>query len=384
MVTAPHAVVIGAGSTGSALVHDLALRGLRVTVLERAGVASGATGHNQAQLHSGARYAINDPESARECIQENWILRRIVPDVLELNDGMFVAMNEEQASYRQPFLEGCAACGIPTRELAIDDALRLEPLLNPHVLAAIQIPDGVFDPYRLCLSFLATACRNGASVRTFCEVTGLELVNRIVTFRSRAGQQAEKIQGDVIINAAGPWTGEVAALGGVRVPLEPSAGAMVTIDRRVCNMVINLLAPPGDGDIIVPQRQTSILGTTSRTVGDPDDIPVEAEQIAAILKVAGAMIPAVYQARQRGAMAAARPLLQVEGTSGRTASRRFACIDHAPEGAPGFFSVVGGKTTTARLMAEKVADQVCTFLGMEASCQTRDIPLLSYRKWLNP
>src|SRR5512142_3511271 len=91
-IEAPHAVVIGAGSTGSALAHDLALRGLRVTVVERAGAASGAIGHNQAQLHSGGRYAVNDPESARECIQENWTLRRIVPDLLELNDGLFVAL----------------------------------------------------------------------------------------------------------------------------------------------------------------------------------------------------------------------------------------------------------------------------------------------------
>ena len=66
-------IVIGAGSTGSALAHDLSLRGLRVTVLDRAGVAGGSTGHNQAQLHSGARYAVNDPELACECIHENWI-----------------------------------------------------------------------------------------------------------------------------------------------------------------------------------------------------------------------------------------------------------------------------------------------------------------------
>src|SRR5512140_3927224 len=111
MTGAAHAVVIGAGSTGSALAHDLALRGVRVTVVERAGVASGATGHNQAQLHSGARYAVNDPESARECIQENRILRRILPEQLELNDGLFVALDEVGMNYRKAFLEGCEACG---------------------------------------------------------------------------------------------------------------------------------------------------------------------------------------------------------------------------------------------------------------------------------
>src|SRR5512140_563773 len=107
----PRVIIIGAGSTGSALAHDLALRGLVVTVVERGGVASGTTGHNQAQLHSGARYAVNDPESARECIQENRILRRILTEQLELNDGLFVALDEVGMNYRKAFLEGCEACG---------------------------------------------------------------------------------------------------------------------------------------------------------------------------------------------------------------------------------------------------------------------------------
>ena len=60
----PEVIIIGAGSTGSALAHDLALRGLGVTVIERAGVASGTTGHNQAQLHSGARTPLRIPIGA--------------------------------------------------------------------------------------------------------------------------------------------------------------------------------------------------------------------------------------------------------------------------------------------------------------------------------
>jgi glycerol-3-phosphate dehydrogenase len=376
--------VIGAGSTGSALAHDLSLRGLRVTVLERAGVASGSTGHNQAQLHSGARYAVNDPDSARECIQENWILRRIMPKALELNDGLFIAVDERQVAYHKLFLEACKACGIPTRELATDDALLIEPQLNPHILAAIQIPDGVFDPYRFCLSFLATACQHGAKVRIFCNVQELDTRDRKVVFRSKLTNQIETIEGDVIINAAGPWAAQIGALGGLQVALEPSAGVMVTIGRRVCNMVINLLAPPGDGDIIVPQRETSILGTTSWQVGDPDKITITEEHIELIFKIAEAMIPTVRHESLHGIMAAARPLLVMDGAGGRATTRGFTCIDHAAEGAPGFFSVVGGKTTTARLMAEKVADRVCAFLGVDVPCRTHLVPLLSYRKWVQP
>src|SRR5512147_2286090 len=97
-----YVVVIGAGSTGAAIAHDLALRGLRVTLLDRFGPASGTTSHNQAQLHSGARYAVNDPHSARECAKENLILRKLMPGALELNDGLFIALHEEHLSYREP------------------------------------------------------------------------------------------------------------------------------------------------------------------------------------------------------------------------------------------------------------------------------------------
>jgi len=381
MTPLAHVIVIGAGSTGSAIAHDLTLRGLKVTVLERAGVASGSTGHNQAQLHSGARYAVNDPDAARECIQENWILRHIVPNVLELNDGLFIATNDAGMAYRTKFLEACAMCNIPTKELKVADILRIEPLLNPNILTAIQVPDGVFDPYRLCLSFLATAAQHGAVIRTFCEVIGLDIFNRRVTFHSRITGKDETLQGDIIINATGPWVAQVASLGEISVAVEPSAGAMLTLDQRVCQKVINLLDLPGDGDIIVPQRLTSILGTTSWEVEDPTNLPVPEGSIEQIYKVAEQMIPYVRQARIRGMMAAARPLLVMEGVSGRNTTRSFACYDHTTQGAPGFYSVVGGKTTTSRLIAEQVSNQVCAFLGVDIPCGTREFTLVSYRKW---
>jgi glycine/D-amino acid oxidase-like deaminating enzyme len=78
-MTKLHAVMIGAGFTGAAIAHDLALRALRLTLVERFGPAAGTTGHIQAQLHSGARYAAHHPESARMCTR-NIMLRRIMPD----------------------------------------------------------------------------------------------------------------------------------------------------------------------------------------------------------------------------------------------------------------------------------------------------------------
>lgn len=376
------AIVIGAGSTGSAVAHDLALRGLEVTVVDRAGIASGTTGHNQAQLHSGARYAVTDPVAARECIQENAILRHILPDCLELNNGLFLAVSEEGLAYKPDFLEACLDCGIPAREIPVSTALQMEPNLNPKILAAVQIPDGVFDPYRFCLSFLATACQNGARLLTYSEVVGIDPQRGQVEVYRRAEGRSSILEADIVVNAAGPWANRIAALAGVQVEVEPSAGTMVTVDGRLCNQVLNILALPADGDIIVPQRNTCILGTTSWPVADPDDFAIPSDDLERLFLIAEQMIPGIRNAPVRGVMAAARPLLVVPDSEGRQTTRGFACYNHSLDGASGFFSIVGGKTTTARLMAEKLGDLVSSRLGIDPLHRTADTPLVSYRKWV--
>ena len=122
-----HVLIVGGGGTGGALAHDLALRGLRVTLVERGEFTSGTTGRHHGLLHSGARYAVNDHESAVECIEENRILRTIAPGSFEENDGLFVAITDEDMAYLPGFLEGCAASGIPAEQLTPEQALRLEP-----------------------------------------------------------------------------------------------------------------------------------------------------------------------------------------------------------------------------------------------------------------
>ncbi len=377
----PHVVVVGA-----ACAHDLALRGLRVTVVERGEVASGTTGRNHCLLHSGGRYAVKDPESAIECIQENITLRRIMPGSFELNDGLFVALDDEDLAFKQTFLDACENCGIPARELTPQQALQLEPRLNPRILAAVRVPDGVYEPLRFCLQFLATAISNGAVVRRYTEVVGVELNGGAVTgvrvFDRIAGRE-ETIGCDVVVNAAGPWAGKIASLAGVHVPLVPSPGVMVAVGKRFTNMVINRLNLPGDGDIVVPQRTTSIVGTTSWTVDDPDFIQIPQEHVELLMNCGERLIPGFATAQVRGIFAVARPLVGTrfaKGTDrGRELSRTFECFDHAHEGVDGFITISGGKTTTARAMAEKLADVVCCKLGIEAPCRTATTPLLSHR-----
>ena len=356
-------------------------------MIERGEVAFGTTGRNHCLLHSGGRYCVTDQESAIECIDENLILRKIMPDLLELNDGLFVAVTESDFAFKERFLEGCAACHIPARELTVARALAIEPFLNPAVLAAIQVPDGVFEPFRFCLAFLATALQNGATVRTFTEVTDFVFSGRSPTgvkVRNFRSGTTETIGADLIINAAGPWAGEMAAKAGVSVPEIPTAGVMVALDCRLNNMVLNRLNKPSDGDIVVPQRATSVIGTTSWTVEDPDLITIPTEHVERMISQGKQLLPVVKKVPMRAKMAVARPLIAMTGTDARELSRTFECFDHAHEGINGFVTITGGKTTTARAMAERVSDIVCHKLDVKAECRTREVPLSSYRLFFQP
>ncbi len=375
-------LIIGGGATGAALAHDLALRGLQVELVERYEVTSGTTGRHHGLLHSGARYVVRDPESARECIQENRILRRIAPGSFELNDGLFVALTEEDLAYAQEFLPACEACGIPTRVLTPEEALRREPLLNPDLKLAVQVPDGTMDAMRLPLRFLATAKHHGAVIRPWHAVQDLVIRNGVVTgarVRDYTTGREVVLGADVVVNAAGAWAGQIAAMAGVHVPVVPSPGVMVAVRGRLTNMVVNRLHLAGDGDIIVPQRALSVIGTSSWVVEDPDRLEVPEEHVRLMIEKGAELVPAVRQAEVRAAWAAARPLVgEGGGEDGRSLSRTFRCFDHAAEGVEGLVTIVGGKATTARAMAEAAADVVVRKLGLETPCRTREVVLLPH------
>ncbi|HEU4400057.1 MAG TPA: FAD-dependent oxidoreductase, partial [Actinomycetota bacterium] len=270
-----------------------------MTLLERGELTSGTTGRHHGLLHSGARYAVNDPESAAECIAENRILRRIALGSFEDNGGLFVALTDEDLDYKPGFLAACAACDIPTRELTPAEALRLEPRLTPALKAAVWVPDATMDAMRLPLRFFASARRNGAALHPFTEVTGLlrddGRVTGVAVRDHLAGRDGE-LATDLVVNATGLWCGRLAAMAGVVVPAQPSAGVLVALEGRLCELVLTRLHPAGDGDIVLPQRVLSIVGTSSWVVSDPDDLEVPEGHVQAIYTEGTQLVPAVASA----------------------------------------------------------------------------------------
>jgi glycerol-3-phosphate dehydrogenase len=378
-----HVLIVGGGGTGGALAHDLTLRGVKVTLVERGEFTSGTTGRHHGLLHSGARYAVDDQESAVECIEENRILRRICPGSFEENDGLFVAITDEDMAYYDDFVSGCAQSGIPTQELTPSDALSLEPNLNPELKAAVRVPDATMDAMRMPLRFFASAQHAGADLRNYMEVLDLLVHDRAVAgavVRDHVTGKEGEIRADVVVNATGPWSEQLAKMAGVDVPVRPSPGVMLALRGRLCNMVVNRLHRSGDGDIVVPQRALSIVGTSSWTVEDPDDLDVPEDHVRRMYEEGAKLIPAVGRAEFRAAWSAARPLIGPrEAEGGRELSRTFKTYDHREtDGVEGFVTITGGKGTTLRGMAELSADVICRKLGIAAECRTRDTVLLPH------
>ena len=160
-------IVVGGGATGAGVARDCSLRGLKVLLIERFDFTAGATGRNHGLLHSGARYAVTDRESATECIKENMTLRRIASHCVEETDGLFITLPEDDLGYQKTFIDACRAAGIEAE--AIDPALarRLEPSVNPALVGAVKVPDGSVDPFRLTMANVYDAKLHGADVLTY-------------------------------------------------------------------------------------------------------------------------------------------------------------------------------------------------------------------------
>ncbi|MBB6645464.1 anaerobic glycerol-3-phosphate dehydrogenase subunit GlpA [Halobellus ruber] len=391
MSNAPSVLVIGGGSTGCGIVRDLAMRGLDVTLVEKGNLTHGTTGRMHGLLHSGGRYAVSDQSSARECIAENRVLRRIATHCVEMTGGLFVQRPEDTDEYFERKLEGCRECGIPAEVLSAEEAREIEPHLAADIERAIRVPDGAVDPFRLCVANAADAVDHGARVETHAEVTDVlvedgEVVGVEVEHAAGEGPfvhgeagEREEIYADHVINATGAWAGQIGEMAGVDVAVRPSKGVMTIMNVRQVDTVINRCKPKGDADIVVPHETTCILGTTDVEVDDPEDYPEEGWEVDLMIDTLSELVPMLSEARTIRSFWGVRPLYEppeVGSDDPTDITRDFFLLDHDDrDDLPGLTSIVGGKLTTYRLMAERIADHVCDRLGVDAECRTAEEPL---------
>ena len=370
-------LVIGGGSTGAGVVRDAAMRGLKTVLVERKDLADGTTGRFHGLLHSGGRYAVKDPEAAKECIAENLILRRTAPDCIEDTGGLFVTTPWDDPAFGDSFVEGCEATGVPVEEIAVSEALRREPRLDPGISRAFSVPDAAIDPWKLVWGCARSAQEHGAQILLYHRVVDLDRDGDRVTgalVRDELTGEELRIHADVVINAAGAWAGQVAELAGCRVTVLPGKGIMIAMNHRLVNTVVNRCKMPADGDILVPIRTVCVIGTTDVRVADPDELEITQSEVDEMLDEGEKLVPGFREARALRVWAGARPLFsQEEVADTREVSRSHALVDHRDrDGVACLVTITGGKTTTFRLMAEVAVDAACAQLGIERPCRTHE------------
>lgn len=375
-------IIIGGGATGAGTARDCALRGLKTILVERLDFTAGATGRNHGLLHSGARYAHTDPESASECIKENIILKRIARHCVEETGGLFVTLPEDDLNYQDAFVNDCFKAGIHVDVLDPKEAVKIEPAVNPDIIGAVKVPDGSIDPFRLTTANVLDARMHGADIITYHEVIGFEKSGNSITgvrLRNHHNGEETVIHGKVTINAAGIWGHHIAKLAGVNINMYPAKGALLIFGHRVNNMVLNRCRKPGDADILVPADTISIIGTTSTRIpfDEIDHMEVTPEEVDLLLREGEKLSPALAYTRVLRAYAGVRPLVADDSDpTGRSISRGIVCLDHAKrDGLEGFITITGGKLITYRLMAEEATNLACKKLNIDKPCETAEIPL---------
>jgi glycerol-3-phosphate dehydrogenase len=374
-------VVIGGGATGAGMLRDLALRGIEALLLEKAELTSGTSGRNHGLLHSGARYAVNDPDSARECIMENRILKKIASPCIEDTGGFFLSLPQDPPHYPEELLGACESLGLPAEETPVAEVLLKEPALSPKIKRAIRVPDGSIDPFRLIRSNIEEAERWGAKFFPHREVVGVSTEGGCIQgLQARDPRTGEDFQINCrfIINATGVWAGGITRMAGASLEIVFSKGSLVVLNQRLVNAVINRCRPPSSGDILVPHGPALIIGTTSQITDEIEDPSADEEEVDLLLSEGEKMVPQVSSTRAIRAYAGVRPLMGAQETDedSRKITRDFLLLDHgATDGIKGLFSIMGGKLTTYRLMAERTVDAICKEMGNKSPCMTGERPL---------
>ncbi|MFI6998964.1 glycerol-3-phosphate dehydrogenase/oxidase [Nocardia sp. NPDC050175] len=386
-------LVIGGGVTGVGAALDAAARGLRTVLVERHDLAFGTSRWSSKLVHGGLRYlASGQVGIAHESAVERGILIRTtaphlvrpLPQLVPLLPSIGAA---QSTLVRAGFLAGDVlrrGAGTPaailprSRRVAAAEALRLAPTVRRDGLRGGLLSwDGqLVDDARLVVALARTAAAAGATVLT--RVEALDVTGNSANLRDTLTGDTMTLRARAVVNATGVWADEVDP----SIELRPSRGTHLVFDAESFGgLTASLTVPvPGSTSRFVfafPAAHGRVyLGLTDEDAPGPvpdEPKPTEAEIDFLLDTINTALREPLTRKDIRGTYAGLRPLLKTADDSTADISRKHAVL-HSPTGV---ITIVGGKLTTYRQMAEDVIDAAVTRAGLTAGpCRTKRLPLV--------
>jgi glycerol-3-phosphate dehydrogenase len=386
-------VVIGGGITGVGIALDAASRGLRVALVEKHDLAFGTSRWSSKLVHGGLRYLAsgNIGIARRSAIERGILMTRNAPHLVHAMPQLvplLPSMNHaERALVRTGFLAGDALrllAGTPSstlprsRRISAQRVVAMAPTVRREGLAGgLLAYDGqLIDDARLVVAVARTAAQHGAKILTY--VAASEATGTSVRLTDQRTGQSFDVSAGAVINAAGVWAADIDS----SLKLRPSRGTHLVFDAEAfANPTAALTIPiPGELNRFVfamPEQLGRVyLGLTDEDAPGPiPDVPEPSSQEIMFLldTVNTALGTALQRGDVIGAYAGLRPL--IDTGEGRTAD---VSRDHAVVESPsGVISVIGGKLTEYRYMAEDVLNRVIILRHLHAAdCRTRNLPLI--------
>ncbi len=400
-------VILGGGITGACVARDAALRGLRVALVEKRDFGGATTAASSKLIHGGLRYLKNREfglvrESTRE--RRLWSLHaphlvQPLPIVMPMYRGDANHPLVVRAGMIAYDLLGFDRGRLPDpdqrlpghRILSPAEALTLHPgLRDEGLLGAVLLYDcQMLSPERLEIECLLSAAAAGAEVTNYAEALGfVRDGGRVVGVEVKGvlpGEGPLEVRAPLVVNAAGPWADlllETLGEAHRSTHLIRSKGIHILTRKLVGDAALGMSAGTGHF-FLLPWRGLTLIGTTDEVYeGHPDAFRVTEADIVGLIDKVNTHYPAAALRREDvlHSYGGLRPLVDDEGAAragsyGR--SRRAEVCDHArTDGVEGLVSVIGGKWTTARSLAETVVDLALKKLGRAAGpCLTRVVPL---------
>jgi glycerol-3-phosphate dehydrogenase len=379
-------VVVGGGINGAGVARDAALRGLSVCLFEQGDFGSGTSSKSTKIAHGGLRYLRNfEIGLVRESQVERLRLRRLLPHLVQPQSFCYPVYRDGADS----LLKVRLGVGVYTllaglrersRSLSAQEALASNPHLRADGLTgAVRYEDDRMDDARIVLETVLSAEEAGATCLNYNRVASVDRCASgfEVAYRDVAGGSEGSVKARAVCNCAGPWAdGALGALSDSTRRLRPTKGVHVVVPR-VGGQDALILDNPKDRRTFfaIPWGDRTLIGTTDTFYeGDPSDVRVEAEDVAYLLDATNYYLPSagLRESDVLHSFAGLRPLVAPEGERDAGKISRRHVVLTQPEGV---VTLLGGKFTTFRSMAQDATDALCETLGLRRrTCSTSTQP----------
>ena len=385
-------IVVGGGIIGTGIARDAALRGLRTLIVDKVDFAYGTTSRSSRLIHGGLRYLKRfELGLVRQDLRERDVLLSIAPHlvhplpfIIPLTSGsplQRVALPFGLMLYDLLFFRK----SLPShRRLTRRETLDFEPGLEPKGLLGSYLYHDCQVPFaeRLCLENALSAAEHGATILNHAKVTGFlrdgNSVSGVVVQDQLSGEMYQ-MKARIVVSATGHWVDSVREMlgKGSSPMIRRTKGIHLLTPKFSHNAVVLFALADGRLFFVIPWQNYSLIGTTDTDyTGDLDAIEAEANDVAYLLKEVQRIFPNVGSGDIFYTSAGLRALARSKSKRPGDVSRSHKLVDHEREDSiGGFVSVLGGKITAYRAVAEQTVDMVCHKLSAKAPCITAEVPL---------